>query len=431
MQRRIVAGIVLVVLMVAPAAMLPAQVSAPWFGTHYQPGNTAFSLGAGLGFGGGIGIGLYPGAEFILTKFRPADAFSIDLGAGVKGTFSAWTSGGSPSYGFLTLGGAPFVSAHFGLRGFTGGELSDYLNRLDVYTAIGLGYLAYVPTGSWRSVAPTGGLAFANFSGINYFLTDRIAITLNTNYLTSFRTTVSSGAFSTGVGIVYKIGPAEEIGERATFDIPDVNTMTGNVMYLNFAALYWASVALGGYLPADETFEVGDGIRFRHRYRSEGDDEVQEIEFTRALLHRNADGAKWWRFEFLVDEERLEYEALVGEEGDLELMRYVDPASDTVATHVPRDEDLWRTYAEEPLWTSEELAEMRVGTERVRVPAGTFQSERYERVADDGYTYTWWLSDEVPGRVVRFEGVSQEQENVSGELVEVLSDVTTPWEIPW
>jgi len=429
MKRRTL--LVLVLAFVLAVAVLPAQVSAPWFGTHYQPGNVAFSLGAGLGFGGGFGISLYPGAEIIFAKVRPADVFSIDFGAGVKGAFSSWTYGVSPSYGFMTLGAAPFVSAHFGLRGFSGGELANYLERLDFFTAFGLGYQTFIPTGSWGSIAePTGGLAFANFSGLNYFLTESIAITVNTNYFYGWNSSVSAGAFSTGIGVVFKIGPAEEIGERAVFEIPDVDAMTGNLMYANFAALYWTSVALGGYMPSDDTFEVGDGIRVWHRYWSDDEDDVEEIEFTRALLHENADGAKWWRFEFFVDDEELPFEALVNSENEIEIMRFIDPATDEVGSFVPRDTSIWNAYEEEEFWSSEELSDMQVGTERVRVPAGTFQTERYES-SEDEYTYTWWLSDEVPGRVVKFEGVSQQTENVSSELLEVNSGVTTPWSIPW
>lgn len=402
-----------------------AQSGAPRLATHYQPGNVAFSLGAGLGFGGsGLGVSLYPGAEVIVAKIRPADAFSIDFGAGARGGFTFRTYGTTPASGYLALGGAPFVSAHMGLRGFAGSEFADYLDRIDIHTSLGLGYLTYIPTGTTGPI--DGGLALANFSGINYFLTDNLAISLGTNYLMSWASNVP-GAFTTGVGVVLKFGPAEEVGERVDIGIPDLSGMSGELMYTNFAALYWASVALGGYLPGDDTFDEGDGIRFHHRYRSVEDGDIEEIEFTRALLGADADGAQWWRIEFLLEDDELAFEVRVNEDRGIELMRYLDPATEQVTTHTPGDPYLWTTYDE--MWTKEELEEHRVGSERVTVTAGTFDTDRIEATEED-YTYTWWMNEEVPGRVVKFAGTTEDETSVSGELLEILSGVTSPWGSP-
>lgn len=417
--------IVLVVLSIL-AAGVAAQTSVPRLATHYQPGNVALSLGAGLGFGGGgFGVSLYPGAEIIVAKIRPADVFSIDFGAGARGAFTFRSYGTTPAAGYIALGGAPFVSAHMGLRGFTGNEVAEYLDRIDIYTSFGLGYLAYVPTGAAGAI--DGGLAFANFSGINYFLTDSFAVSLGTNYLTSWASGVS-GAFSTGIGVMIKIGPAEEVGERIDIGVPDLSRMSGDLMYTNFAALYWASVALGGYLPGDDAFDEGDGIRFHHRYRSVEDGDVEEIEFTRALIDADGEGSQWWRIEFFFEEDELAFEVRVRDDGGIELMRYVDPATEQVTTYTPSDPYLWRSY-DDVLWTEDELEDRRVGSERVTVPAGTFETDRIE-AEEDEFSYTWWLTEDVPGRVVRFAGTSADGTDVSGELLEILSDVTSPWGSP-
>lgn len=418
-------GVLLVLLLVfALAGTATAQETGPWLGTHYQPGNTAFSLAAGAGFAGGFGVSAYPGAEFIVTKFRPGDVLSVDIGAGVKGAFSFWNYSGG-NYGYLSLGAAPFVSAHFGLRGFAGNEIAEYLDRLDFFSAIGLGYTMFVPTGDWAGLAePQPGFGFANFSGVNIFLTDQIALTLSSNYISGY-----DAGFSAGFGVVYKIGPAEEIGER--IDISGLGQMSGDLMYVNFAALYLTTIAMGGYMPSDDTFEDGDGIRFWHRYRDPEDTEdVEEMEFTRALLHTNDDGTKWWRFEFMVDDEELPFEALIGQEGGIRQLRYIDPATEGVVTYTPDDPYLWEDYEDDDFWTSEDLEDMRAGSERIRVPAGSFRTDRLE-AEEEGYTYTWWLSDEVPGRVVKFEGESDDMENVQGELREIMTNVVTPWGVPW
>ncbi|MFW5814791.1 MAG: hypothetical protein ACOCWX_05025 [Spirochaetota bacterium] len=418
-------GIVLILLSLLASTAF-GQSGAPRLATHYQPGNVAFSLGAGFGFGGrGVGVSLYPGAEFIVAKIRPADVLSIDFGAGARGGFTFRSYGTTPAAGYIALGGAPFVSAHMGLRGFTGNEVAEYLDRIDIYTAFGLGYLAYVPTGAAGAI--DGGLAFANFSGVNYFLTDSFAVSLGTNYLTSWASGVG-GAFSTGVGVMIKIGPAEEVGERIDIGVPNLSRMSGDLMYTNFAALYWASVALGGYLPGDETFDEGDGIRFHHRYRSVEDGDIDEIEFSRALLDADGEGSQWWRIEFFFEEDDLAFEVRVRDDGGIELMRYVDPSTEEVTTYTPTDPYLWRSH-DDVMWTEEELRDYRVGSEEVTVPAGTFTTERIEATEDE-FSYTWWMAENVPGRVVRFAGTAQDGSDVSGELLEILRDVTSPWGSP-
>lgn len=416
-RSRIVLVIVALVLVVATA---PAQTTLPWFGTQYQPGNVAFSLTAAPLFGTGIGVAAYPGAEYIFAKYRPLNLFSVDFGVGARGTFSAWASS---TYGYMTLGAAPTLSIHTGLRGFEGSAVAEYLDRLDFYSAFGLGYqLALTDS----TLGPRSGLTWMNASGLNYYFTDQLAISLTSNYISGF-TASYEGSFGAGIGIVYKLGPAEEVGER--IGIPDVTMMTGDLMYANFSALYWASVALGGYLPSDETFEVGDGILFWHRYESVEDDEIEDMEFTRALLHENPDGSQWWRFEFFVNGEDLAFEALVADDRAVERIRYLDPSTDEVVSHTPSDEYLWESYTEN-VWTEEEMEEFRVGSERITVPAGTFRTERLE-ATEDGASYTWWISEEVPGRVVRFEGITEDDERVSGELREIYTDVTTPWGAAW
>jgi hypothetical protein len=407
------------------AAGAVAQSGAPRLATHYQPGNVAFSLGAGLGFGGGdFGVSLYPGAEIIVAKIRPADVFSIDFGAGARGAFTFRSYRTRPASGYVALGGAPFVSAHMGLRGFTGNEVAEYLDRIDIYTSLGLGYLAYLPTGTARQI--DGGLAFANFSGVNYFITDNLAVSLGTNYLTSWANGVR-GDFTAGIGVVVKFGPGEDVGERIDIGMPDLSGLSGDLMYTQFAALYWASVALGGYLPGDDTFDEGDGIRFYHRYRSVEDGDVEEIEFTRALIDADADGAQWWRVVFFFEDDDLAFEVRVNDERGIELMRYIDPATEDVTTYAPDDPYLWTSY--DDLWTAEELDERRVGFERVTVTAGTFDAERIEATEEE-YRYTWWMNEDVPGRVVKFEGTTEEGTSVSGELLEIMTDVTSPWGSP-
>jgi hypothetical protein len=73
---------------------------------------------------------------------------------------------------------------------------------------------------------------------------------------------------------------------------------------------------------------------------------------------------------------------------------------------------------------------MSEGSERVRVPAGSYRAERVV-AQEEPYEFTWWYTDEVPGLLVKLEAREDGDLVVEGELEEVLSGVTTPWEEPW
>ncbi|MFW6232122.1 MAG: hypothetical protein ACOC37_03610, partial [Spirochaetota bacterium] len=150
--------------------------------------------------------------------------------------------------------------------------------------------------------------------------------------------------------------------------------------------------------------------------------------FSRALLDADGEGSQWWRIEFFFEEDDLAFEVRVRDDGGIELMRYVDPSTEEVTTYTPTDPYLWRSH-DDVMWTEEELRDYRVGSEEVTVPAGTFTTERIEATEDE-FSYTWWMAENVPGRVVRFAGTAQDGTDVSGELLEILRDVTSPWGSP-
>ena len=392
-----------------------------------MPGNVAISVEAGLYLGAGLGFDLTAGGEFILTKFRPGDLFALDLGAGARGLASFYRSIGG-TYGYTAFGASPFLALHMGFRGFDF-EFAEYLEPLDVFTALGLGYMGYSTRGTWTDSEPGGGLAFHSFNGFNYFITDRIAVSLVYSYWANWNyinlNTVSIGAR-------LRLGPKEElVARRRTVldEIPEtMDAMTGNLAYAQFSAYYWLVLGYGGFIADDESFGEGDGVRWLMRYPDE--DDVDELAYTRSLLRINSDGSKWWRIEFEVDDETAQYEYLVDLAGAIQVLRYEDPETGEVIAHEPRDPDAWWGGSRTTIRDREDLEAMSEGTERVRVPAGAYRAERVTAQEDD-YEYNWWYTDEVPGLLVKLVGYEDDTVVVEGELQEVLSGVTTPWEEPW
>ncbi|MCK4515290.1 MAG: hypothetical protein KAU31_08535 [Spirochaetaceae bacterium] len=424
-SRSIGRALLVVTLLFAVGAVGFSQESTGWWGSYYMPGNTAFSADVGLGFNNGLALDLSPGAEVIVAKFRPGDLFAIDLGVGAKGLVSFWRSSAAQTHGYLAFGGGPFVGAHFGFRGLDF-SFSEYLERLDVFTAIGLNYLVYGPTGNWTGFTqPSSGLKFATYGGFNYFLTDNIAVSLSGSYWQDWS--------STTVGVMLKLGPKEELGERADFGVLDDVRLTaesfgGDMAYLQFSALYWAILGFGGYVADDESFAEGDGIRWWMSFPDDND--TDEIEYTRALLRINSDGSKWWRAEFESEGDLSEFEYLVDKSGGLVMLRYEDPETNEVVSYEPSDPDAWWGGYSASVKDREDLDALSEGTERVRVPAGTFTADKVV-AGEPPYQYMWWYTDEVPGLLVKLEVHEDDILIVEGELRDVLSGVTTPWDEPW
>lgn len=423
--RRLLIVVVLATLVCLPAI---AQDDAGWWGSYYMPGNIAASAEAGLYLGAGLGIDLTAAGEYIFTKVRPGNLFSLDLGAGVRGLASFYRSAGG-AYGYTAFGAAPFLGVHMGFRGFDF-DFAEYVEPLDVFAAVGLGYVGYTLRGAWTGTQPGGGLTFMSFNGFNYFLTDRLALSVVYSYWANFNyinlNTVSIGAR-------LKIGPKEELGDRPDFpDVEEVergaSVLGGNLAYMQFVSQYWLILGFGGFIADDESFEVGDGVRWWMALPDEND--VNEIEYTRALLHVNDDGSRWWRSEFEAGSDLSDFEYLVDDEGRILSLRYEDPSSGEVVTYEPEDPDAWWGEYEESVRDREELEEMSEGTERIRVPAGTYRANRVTAV-DEPYEYTWWYTEEVPGLLVKLEGYEDDTLLVEGELREVLSGITSPWGPAW
>ncbi len=410
--RRLLLGLTVLALAAAPAT---AQEGLGWWGSHYTPGNVMFGAGVGLR-PNPLAIEFYPGAETIFYKWRPANLFAIDFGVGARGVvgFSTGTTGG------LVLGGGPYLAWHWGFRGLGGlSPFLEYLEPLDVFSAFGLSFLTFPGSGVG------GGLVFTNYSGLNYFLSDNFAVSLSSTFFGGYggRTTL---------GVTYKIGPKERLG-----DAPVVyqHILFDYVFMMSYAWFYY-----------DDNFSVGDEVTFEYTQTADGETWMSEFEVTRALLHRGADGTSWWRAEFNHPDMEgnpiypTQYEFRVNEQWDVLEFRYRHPQTGRLRSEVPDDIAKWRMMVDEQreFADPEEMARYRVGSERLTVPAGTFSTEVYRSRPDDEADWTVWLSNDVPGLIVKFSGTAMVAESdeietagAEGILQRVRRDVTSPWTPAW
>lgn len=429
-MNRVVIALVALTLLAGAAG---AQEEPNWIGTHYQPGALILTLPVSLSAGGGIGFGTVPSVEFVFSKIRPLGIVSLDLTAGARAAGSIWTSL-PPDYGAITLGGVGSLGFHVGLRGLPG-SASDLTDRLDFYSAFGLGYLLANPTGNWGSlVEPSSGLVWGNFSGVNFFISDSLAINAGSNWFTSLGggfVPGSGSGFSGSIGITIKTGPAEEISGVPTVGIPDVSALSGNVMYIAFLTYYAVAGAFSGYAYDDPSFAPGDGVVFGQRYTDPETLETAAVTFTRILLDRFADGGSKWRFDFAVEDENpleLLFEVELAPDGQILLLRYRDPDTGEILEFEP--DSATDPLADAEYATYEDAGSAFVRTERVVVPAGTFTADLYSGT-DGEVTFRWWISDAVPGRIVKSEFVptdgDEDVRTADGELLEIITGYRSPW----
>ena len=413
------AGIVVLLLVVAGFPLF-AEDGVSWIGTNYTPGSIILSADAEVVLGDGFGVEILPGAEFVFTKFHILDTISLDLAGGLRVAAGLWRATPPADYGYTNFAIAPMLSMHMGLRGVSA-DPDSFLNRLDFVLGLGPAYSMYMSSGAWGAdPEPSTGFGMASYAGVNYYITDSFAVTLGQSNVASFMG-ASHWSNGVGIGVVYHIGEPEVLGAR-----PDLPNVSGNMMYAQFLSLYWASLSAGGFIYDDTTFLEGDGIRFRVTYTSEGDS--QEIVFTRSLVKINSDGTLWWRIVYDVEdaEDSLEFEAITDSDHGLLRIRYIDPVTGSITEFEPDDVAAWYGGEDAQLVATDEFAVYQTGSERIRVPAGSYFTDKSE-YHQDGLDYTWWTTGEVPGLVVKYEGTNETMDTIEGELLEVLTDQTSPW----
>lgn len=157
----------------------------------------------------------------------------------------------------------------------------------------------------------------------------------------------------------------------------------------------------GGYslAPATHDYEPGDFTVYR--VNNTNGERVAQIE--RALLFVDDEGNEGWKVKFLDHEnnDTTIVEMLFSPERDQLLRMRARFPDEAKGQEMPvREND----YYEAPDRLTEESVEgATVGTERITVPAGTFEARHVQYgVPGTSGTQDWWLIDEVPGGIVRY-----------------------------
>jgi hypothetical protein len=202
-----------------------------------------------------------------------------------------------------------------------------------------------------------------------------------------------------GIGAAVGARVGEAAGGALAARMPAMWTPDMTPIYMNY--LFTMAFHSGSYTFEGTDYAVGEWTRWRLT-DSEADGQPSEME--RAFLHRRDDGREWWRVKYVSDtgegRDSITVEALFDPEtGEFVRMRGKMPG-EAEASEIPVEEGTYG-YVEPRRLTAESMEGAVVGTETVRVPAGTY-SARHVRYGGGGGVYDWWLSDDVPGGMVKY-----------------------------
>ena len=238
------------------------------------------------------------------------------------------------------------------------------------------------------------------------------------------------------------LGKTKARVNQAALDAVGVGALEDAVL----ASLIYSQVFFaGGYGAGYGDFEEGEGVAWD--VTSSDDEGSETIRIERALLKRNADGSAWWLLRYSAEgEDDFLSEALMSEDYDLLTFRYMDPETDSIREWIPEQEEAEQESADDE--ETEEMAEVGfyegsygdyiVGTESVKVPAGTYMADHIliediyvaEEEGDDSQSYEvryeWWITDEVPGELVKYIWANtSDGTSLSGVLVSNKKGYTT------
>lgn len=169
----------------------------------------------------------------------------------------------------------------------------------------------------------------------------------------------------------------------------------------------------GYYFAGYRAYEPGEWSRWKATGMDEGDT------FEKAFLKKEDDGKEWWRIITSGvregEKEEVILEALFSasdETGNKKLLRLRSLfPGDKEPAEMPVQEDTSAWYHDPVKLTQESMANATRSTETISTPAGTFTALRvvYRDVHGMG---EWWLCDEVPGGLVKYQVTEAEGEEV-------------------
>ncbi len=204
---------------------------------------------------------------------------------------------------------------------------------------------------------------------------------------------------------------------------------------------YTQAFMVGGYGVEMEDFVEGEGSTWR--IESGDENEMHSFTVERALLKKNEDGTSWWYFRYQpeADDQSIEYEMKLTTALNPMEMYVRDPETGNVEHRVfsyrEQEEELdeGEDEIEEAGYRTERYdienwEDYRVGEESITVGNYTFNAavlhyEGTEEEGDEDVSVRWWLAEDAPGELLKYEMTSKtEGGKVMGEMTDLRRDYT-------
>jgi hypothetical protein len=224
---------------------------------------------------------------------------------------------------------------------------------------------------------------------------------------------IDAAASRTGAGIGNAVGNriGAAAGNALAARMPAMWTPDMTPIYMNY--LFTMAFHSGSYELAGTDYEVGEWTRWR---MVDSESEGQPVELERAFLNRTDDGREWWRVKYVSATEEgrdsITVEALLDPEtGEFRRMRGKMPG-EAEAKEMPVEEGMY-SYQRPVQLTKESMEGAIVGTESVRVPAGSYTADHLRYGSGYG-TYDWWFNEAVPGGLVKYSRTFEQAEAEGG-----------------
>jgi len=243
-----------------------------------------------------------------------------------------------------------------------------------------------------------------------------------------------------------KVSQTKASANQAVADAVGIGALEdGMVAALVYSQAFFA----GGYAQGYSDFSEGEGVVWKvTAIDADNPEEEESIEIERALLKRTAEGNTWWLLRYSDEEgSELVSESLLDDNYEILIFRYRDPETQKIREWKPdsseeADESKKSDNTEDTEQASEvgvyeaafyrgDFQDYIVGTEKIKVPAGTYTVD-HVRIVDaystedaDGESetyevrYEWWIDSDVPGDLVKYEWTNEtEDSGIKGELLD-------------
>lgn len=194
-SKNVIPFLVVLVFLVLPISVAAQESDNPvTWGSYYSNGNIQLSgdIGYGLYWYGGYEFSLQPAAEMTFFKPRIGDVAPFDFGAEVR----LRAASGPDRYNMSSaVGIAAMGTAHMGFRGIQNilrFFSRRYFENADYFVKLGVGYEPSQHNDEYDATS------VVSFTGLRYFLGDRLGITASYGSWGDFNMFMMGGSFKLG-----------------------------------------------------------------------------------------------------------------------------------------------------------------------------------------------------------------------------------------